>query len=239
MASYLQDCGIFMGRRMAQPGPGNPRGHFEDRDFLDLNKAMLADNGCGPFSVRKHLDVSVARKEQGRKLVAARTTEFDDWGWKDPRSALFLDFWHELAPDAKYVFLYREPVLMLDSLFRRPGDRTLNLLFWRAGMAWLRYNRDALNFGEKHPTSCIFINIGAFNAAPEKGQRVLGHFLGRPLTEPYSNVYEPGAIRESRDRPVHVLASLNMAVLGKQLSNVFNSLESRSPISGQGSHREF
>ena len=41
------------------------------------------------------------------------------WGWKDPRSALFLEQWLRLAPDAKFVFVYRQPTQVIHSL-RRP-----------------------------------------------------------------------------------------------------------------------
>ena len=33
VAAYLQQAGVSIGRNLIGPAPGNPRGHFEDRDF--------------------------------------------------------------------------------------------------------------------------------------------------------------------------------------------------------------
>lgn len=237
MASYLQRCGIFMGERMAAPGPGNPRGHFEDRDFLDLNKAILKDNHASPFAVPVRLSVRQERKDQAMRLIEQRKAEYADWGWKDPRSSLLLDFWHELVPESKFVFLYREPLLMLDSLYRRPGDRALYFLFWRAGSSWIRYNDDLLKFSDRHPSACIFLNITAFNADPDRGREVLGGFLGRPLDAPYSSVYQPGAIRVVKEGRIHPMVRLNQIFLGSSMAAMYAQLEARSAFPENGHAR--
>ncbi len=226
-----------MGERMAAAGPGNPRGHFEDRDFLDLNKAILVDNRAGPFNVPAHLKVSAARNEQAAGLIRKRDAEYEHWGWKDPRSSLLLDFWHELLPAARFVFLYREPRLMLDSLYRRPGDQALYFLFWRAGKSWIRYNENLLDFADKHPSSCIFLNITAFNANPDAGRKVLGEFLGYSLDVSYSSVYQPGAIRVTKEGRMHPMVRLNQMFLGTSMEAVYARLEARSAFPEGGSAR--
>jgi hypothetical protein len=41
------------------------------------------------------------------------------WGWKDPRTCLFLDFWKARVPQAQYLCVYRNPLDVILSLARR------------------------------------------------------------------------------------------------------------------------
>lgn len=42
-----------------------------------------------------------------------------NWGWKDPRSILFIDLWKKIFPGAKILILYRNPIDVAESLRRR------------------------------------------------------------------------------------------------------------------------
>ena len=44
-ASLLRGAGLFIGERLMGPYPGNERGHFEDLDFYEFHKRVLAANG--------------------------------------------------------------------------------------------------------------------------------------------------------------------------------------------------
>ena len=154
MASYLQHCGISMGQRLVKPGVGNPKGHFEDRDFVEFHKAVLRSNRTYMYAPCNSLVIGDEHRERARKIVQSRVASGIDWGFKDPRGSLFLDFWKQILPDARYLFVYRDPYLVIDSLFRRKGDWPLYAMFgWAAG-AWLRYNRDILRFFLENERQC-------------------------------------------------------------------------------------
>src|ERR1700754_1667907 len=45
-ASLLQSAGLDVGLRLMEANWSNPRGHFEDMDFVDFQRASLAQLGC-------------------------------------------------------------------------------------------------------------------------------------------------------------------------------------------------
>jgi hypothetical protein len=122
-AQMLQAAGLFIGERLMGSHPSNPKGHFEDLDFYDLTRAIIADNGFpdSGFACDVRISVSADRRRQADELVASRRALGCPWGWKDPRSVLLLDFWKELLPEAHVLFTFRAPWEVMDSLYRR-GD---------------------------------------------------------------------------------------------------------------------
>ncbi len=51
VASVLENAGLAIGCTAPLPGLGNPRGHFEDPDFLALHEEMLIAAGESCFSI--------------------------------------------------------------------------------------------------------------------------------------------------------------------------------------------
>ena len=97
-----------------------------------------------------------ADAEAAARALIERRAGKSLWGWKDPRTCLFLDFWHGLLPDPTYVFLYRHPVeVALSVLRRRQG--------WldpvTAIRAWSVYNSEILDFYHSHQDRCLLWNI--------------------------------------------------------------------------------
>jgi exonuclease VII small subunit len=153
VASVLREAGAHMGDRLLGPDRGNPRGHFEDVDFVEFHQRVLFARGQ---HVRVAPDFAFAPSEAERReaaaLVAARAGR-PLWGWKDPRTALLLDFWHGLVPEAAYLFVYRHPLDVLLSLVRRADVNYLGLL--EAVDAWCEYNRRVLAFRRRVPRTLL------------------------------------------------------------------------------------
>lgn len=184
IASVLQAAGLAIGCEIAAPGLGNPRGHFEDPDFLELHEEMLAAEGESCFSIGENfvppVDGKFVRRAQG--LVAARSG-LPAWGWKDPRTCLFLDFWEPILPEARYLFLYRHPVDVALSLWRRNGDLELREAPWRSIRAWEGYNRRLLEFHDRHPERCLLAQVPAVAADLPALVRRVQEKLQIPLDE--------------------------------------------------------
>ena len=130
-----------MGENMAAAGAGNKHGHFEDKDFLELHKKILRENRRHMYKEPEPLVITDEQLQYAKELVEDNNNKYQAWGWKDPRSTLFLDFWNKVAPDTKFLFLYRDPLTVIDSLFRRKGERYLFFKPLMAADAWLLYNR--------------------------------------------------------------------------------------------------
>jgi O-antigen biosynthesis protein len=99
------------------------------------------------MSVSSHQTLFVHRQS---KLVEAKRSLLRPWGWKDPRSVLLLNFWAELVPDARYLFVFRPPWDVVDSLYRR-GDRVFSLNPRFALTMWMHYNARIRDFARGQP----------------------------------------------------------------------------------------
>ncbi len=162
VASVLREAGLDIGRHDLGPGLGQPRGHFEDPDFFQLHESMLADSGRSCFTAEEATTGAIASvfEERARALVSARAGWLF-WGWKDPRTCLFLEFWDRLLPQARYLFLYRHPVDVALSLWRRNIDLELRRDPGLAFRAWGLYNRRLLAFRDRHPERCFLAHAPA------------------------------------------------------------------------------
>lgn len=234
MASYLQHCGISMGQRMVQAGVGNPKGHFEDKDFVEFHKAVLRRNGSYMYAPKPLLDVDDEHRQKAREMVHQRRAAGSDWGFKDPRGALFLDFWGELLPEARYFFVYRDPYLVIDSLFRRKGDWPLYLMFGWAASAWIRYNNEILAFFKKNPQKCVLVNIGGFNRNPEEARAAVAAALDLNLHKPYSDVYAPKYITSDSARPTGFYTRLCEMFYRGRLDALYAELEANALVDASG-----
>ncbi|MGB2926083.1 MAG: rhamnan synthesis F family protein [Limnothrix sp.] len=159
-ASLLQSSGLSIGDKLMGAYKGNPKGHFEDLDFVDFHQAVLDSQGVSPdgWTRQQSIDVPDQYLATANQLITQRTNK-TIWGWKDPRTTLFLDFWKKTLPKAKFLLVYRSPWEVADSIFRRATDSTF---FNNPALImdiWQNYNTAILNFYEKHSSDCLLLNI--------------------------------------------------------------------------------
>lgn len=182
VAAILQSAGVDMGSRLLGPHPSNPQGHFEDLDFLELHKACLRrlNRSIIVRDPRSLEGFTPPERDRARALIEARAGK-SLWGWKDPRSALFLESWGKLLPDANWVFLYRQPMDVVLSLLRRGSDPEV-VLQPKAGLdAWKAYNREILRFLERETINGLLMEIGEIAADPNAFVRKLRSRFELPL----------------------------------------------------------
>jgi hypothetical protein len=180
LASLLHRAGLHLGDRLLGPGPANRQGYFEDLDFVELQDDVLAALGTTIFlPVPPRGTPGDGHRARARELIAARERRAA-WGWKDPRSSLLLDFWLDLAPDARFVLAYRRPAEVVDSLRRRrdpalyrqyPGAVVLERIGvprFRARHAlhvWCEYNEAVVSFAERHVDRCHVVRSDALETS--------------------------------------------------------------------------
>ena len=191
MASYFRHCGVSMGDRLLGARFNNPRGHFEDQDFLDFHKALLVENGADMYSPKKNMMVSDKMRDKAKSIITNRAELGEPWGWKEPRTSLFLDLWGELLPEAKFVFMYRNAYANMESLYRIIHKRYIYLTPWVVPGAWMHYNECCLAFHEKNPGRSVFVSIEGFNSSHESSTQILGNWLDYEFESPYTDVYRP------------------------------------------------
>ena len=127
----LEVLGVNLGDNLYPAAIDNPKGFWEDTDFLGINEELLA-----------HLDYSVDRlglidwqmpstaiveslELKAEKLVSERCKKNALWGFKDPRTARLLPFWQavfeRVGCDVRYVIATRNPISIVESLYKRSG----------------------------------------------------------------------------------------------------------------------
>jgi len=127
IASWIEHCGLSIedGNLMG-PGIGNPKGHFEDSDFVDLHSSAILSEHPGSKNwqvfVGKFMTFSDGHLSTAKKLVRERNKQFDNWGWKDPRSVLFLEQWKAIMPDLKVPLNWRPCSEVVHSLIERSSN---------------------------------------------------------------------------------------------------------------------
>jgi hypothetical protein len=146
MTHWLHACGLQVGESLVGAGTGNVEGHFEDEDFFRLHQQILIDKGAHPDGLHPPEAMTPSAREQARMqaLVAARNSSFRQWGWKEPRTCLFLDTYATLLPQAKYLVLLRDYREVVHSLLKRDFtllDNRYQAKSWPYRIAWKYFYR--------------------------------------------------------------------------------------------------
>lgn len=146
-ASLLQEAGVHIGARLLGPHKSNIKGHFENLDFLDFHRSVLMSQAIHPdgWTLQNHIPVESGFADQAQSIIE-QNRHAPIWGWKDPRTSLFLDFWEYYLPKANYLVVYRAPWEVVDSLYRRGTDTIFNRQPDLAPKIWCHYNQTILNF---------------------------------------------------------------------------------------------
>ena len=168
-AQALHRAGLHLGEHLLPASRHNAEGYFEDVEIIALHEKIFAINGTTWHEygsrMTSPLTIPAAIHADARQLLSRKALGRTCWGWKDPRTTIFLDFWFDLLPDARFLFVFREPAEVLWSLVRR-GDSVLK------GMArsrlmqgylslrlWTFYNRKLVRFVRKHQDRCVLLSI--------------------------------------------------------------------------------
>lgn len=122
IAGCLHTLDIKMGENLVGESKYNPLGHYEDEDFLRLNKEILDSAGgdwLNPPSRKKILAQKTKFNEEIKNLVEKKKERL--WGWKDPRTSLTIDLYLPFLDDVYLIICYRDKDAVADSLNRRSG----------------------------------------------------------------------------------------------------------------------
>ena len=158
VASLLQSAGVNIGRRLMNAGEGNVKGHFEDLDFVDLHESILKSQGFSKQGWILQNGITVQEQYLSRTKEMIKNRQGNIWGWKDPRTTLFIDFWQEQIPNIFYIFIFRSPWEVIDSLYRRGDEVFLNNPNFALDV-WVNYNKTIIDFHKKYSSSCCIFNI--------------------------------------------------------------------------------
>jgi hypothetical protein len=223
-ASFMNTLGVDFGDRLLPGDRNNAPGYFEDVDFLAFHGRLLEaathhDEPGWPdwgWTESERLDTTSfeAHAAEARALIASRA-DLPLWGFKDPRTTLFLPFWHAFMPHARDVLVYRYPWDVADSI-----DRVGVAIFAErpdlALRAWAFYNRHLLDFYRQHRDIAVLVSADALAADLDRFAALVVGKLALPLSvgdaeQRLRARYRPDLMRAMpHDAPlVSLLASLD------------------------------
>jgi hypothetical protein len=122
VASILIDLGVFMGHAFVAANKSNVAGHWEDLDFRNLNAWRLEER-IDPASWRKGVEFLASNRD-------------GLWGFKDPRSAHFIDEYIEIL-SPRFIRCRRDMSDIVASMCRWydwPEEKALELASFRERM---------------------------------------------------------------------------------------------------------
>jgi hypothetical protein len=121
ITQWLHRCGLYIGNRLQGAGVGNVEGHFEDLDFLELHQQLLTARHLPNtgFIDKPVLPLSYTEKLQLQQVIENKNNEKNEWGWKDPRTCLFLKEHDSLLACPFYLIIVRGYHSTVSSLLTR------------------------------------------------------------------------------------------------------------------------
>ncbi len=163
VAQALGRAGLYLGDNLRAPSRFNPEGYFEEEDIIRFHEELLKLNNAAwdlPSSL-KRLKAPEEYEDKARELVAGIFVGHAAWGWKDPRTTLFLDLWDRVLPQACWIFVVRRPAEVVTAMLAR-GDHTQYT--WNpvkrvllALQVWVNFNRRILQFARTYPQRCLLV----------------------------------------------------------------------------------
>ncbi len=169
LAQEFYNAGLHIGDRLMKADSSNVDGHFEDVDFFTLHNKILHDNKMNwKYTSSKPINIYPKHNSFINHIVVSRSSKYNEWGFKDPRASLFLDFWQEQLNSAYSVIIYRHYDECVHSLLTRASrdivcnTKSHNIEFWQDPMMaykmWLNYNKKIIEHVKKYPNKSILIS---------------------------------------------------------------------------------
>lgn len=226
-SSLMESAGINVGERLVGATPANPKGHFENWDFVDFHVDVLQSQGLSSegWVLQKEISVSQQLRDEA-KLIIAKNSRSPLWGWKDPRTTLFLNFWQELLPQAYFIFTYRAPWEVADSLYRR-GDETFAKNPTYALDLWMHYNQLILDFYHQFSDQSILLNVETLIADRNCISQLCKEKFGIKIKEPTEDIVDKSLINTSVSNSYRPLL---IKQLFPEAIDIFNALNDRADI---------
>ena len=189
----LTTMGVNLGNNLLPPLAGvNPRGFFEDVEFLSLNVKILdflkSDwHHLSPLQGNYITELaSAGLLNEACKLVCRKFETTHLFGLKDPRIPKLLEFWKFVFDKCdisiSYVICVRSPLAVADSLNHRdrlPEEKSLHL--------WLDHTLNS--FSHTHSQDRVVVDYDRLLVAPRFELGRISKHLGLELKEDLAKTY--------------------------------------------------
>lgn len=153
LTGLLEDVGVFLGN-VSKKNPYNLKGNQENLRIMELNDAVLNDNGATWDNPPISTAVWSPQRKKELKDILKEYDEQDIWAFKDPRVLFTLEGWMQRIPNLQFIGTFRHPEAVAQSLYNRgkmPRDEAYSL--------WRKYNEKLLWYHEKYNFDVVNFNL--------------------------------------------------------------------------------
>ncbi|MDH3312852.1 MAG: hypothetical protein OEM28_06855 [Nitrosopumilus sp.] len=125
----------------------NLRGHWENRELLELTEQTLLESDGTWHNIPEKLDVSENIGNQIQKVVnKLQLNSLITAGFKDPRIIFCMESWRTYLPNKLFIVgIFRHPLKVAESLKNRN-----NFSYEKSISLWYRYNTQLLELFKKY-----------------------------------------------------------------------------------------
>ena len=222
VAQSIQTAGLFLGDSLVPEDSSNPKGHFESKEIVSFHESILSRSDMSgaplfinPGRLESILDSSEVKA--GASQVIQKNFDRPQFGFKDPRTSLFLPLWDKILPNAFYFFIFRHPAKVVQSLTnrrkRRYGASFRPLDALRFLNLWILTNQKILEFVNESPEKCLVAMAPDDLITPESQKRIdkiIGDkwkFDLKPID--FDSHFDPGLISARRvSKSIHAIVRL-------------------------------
>ncbi len=222
----LQDSGLHIGEDLLPGASDNKYGFFEDRVFQEFHEKVMARLGFDYLASQSGaLKFNDDEISYANKIISSKTN-LKYWGWKDPRTSLFLDQWDELLERPSYFFVFRPPHEVSLSLINRAGPKVLRKIDELFDV-WVNYNKNILEFYNRNRERCILCNIHGMLSDTPKLFGLLEERLGLPKKPNISTLYDQKLLNNI---PLPIYAKQYLNKHNASALELYNSLQGEADI---------
>jgi len=133
LAGSLQERGLPFGD-VNESAAHNAKGTRENDALQAIHVGVLRDSKGTWRDPPRRVVWSDDRRAQLRGFIDEMNARYPQWGFKDPRTLLFLDEWQRQVSGLELVGIYRHPEAVARSLAKRdfsPVDHRHSVKLWR------------------------------------------------------------------------------------------------------------
>jgi len=201
-AHFLNQSGIHLGDRLYSNELDNPNGHFEDEDFIDLHMLETEKHGVDfEYLVKEPFEPNLTWKQKAQLLYKnklERNMERKIWGWKEPRTTLFLNQWKTIDPNLHFLFIFRDPTAVVSSLCKRHGKFYSPYFISLFYEVYIHYNQQIAKYLQLN-TNFSLLSYESLVTRPKDAVQMLKEDLNYPFAvEVFEQVFDKNIHRKKR-----------------------------------------